>query len=169
MKDDIYYKELHASLRSYDTQLWTIPGLFFVVAGIIIENGKNTTILILGLIFLAALIILFEKTHFFNMSIQKKINKFDKKFNEKQDEKGLKRMPLTSMSDRELEERLEELIKDKESEFKLSFFQKWLIRVRISSWIRNTMLLVFTFVFIFFFFQIKGFVIDFINCLIIAK
>ncbi len=149
MEDKEYYRELQANLRSYDIKLWAIPGLFFTVLGLIIGNiepveyFRNAMILFFGILFLIILLLNFYKTHFFHVSIQKKINKFDSNFNEKQEKVELKRMPLESMSGEQLRDRIRELEleydKNKNDGFEFSRIQKFLIKRKISNLIKSAM------------------------------
>ena len=154
--DENYYKELQNTLRSYDTKLWQIPSLFFIVVGFILANLnfnslnsiKNGVTLLLGTIFLWILILLYNKAHLFNVSTQKKTNEFDNNFNSINTSK-IKRIPLISMTDKELSDRIRYL----EQEFSdnprgnqgasFGYLQKVLGEVRVSWWLRTTMLLTF--------------------------
>jgi len=177
MEDKNYYSELQSALRNFDTKIWAIPGLFFGAVGLVMTNIdfsfdkfpaliKNTIIVFFGLLFLSILLLLFYKAHFFHISIQKKVNKFDKEFNEKQDNTALKRMPITSMSARELKLRLKELEDDQEAEFYIAPIQKWLIQRTVTDWIKRVMWLIFIIGLLFLFSQIY-LIIKAISCSII--
>jgi len=160
-QDDEYYPELQASLRSYDEKLWQIPALFSAVVALILGSIdrdnflsgsiSDTIVSFFGTLFLFLLILLFYKAHFFHVSIQKKINEFDKEFNKK--DTKIKRIPLTSMASDELKDRLKNLKGDDESRFASNHFQEWLIERRVSSWMKFAMLLIFTLNFLFFIFS----------------
>ena len=156
-EDRIYYQEAQAALRNYDQKLWLIPGLFFVAVGFILENImlsskgllQNTIILFIGSLFLLILILLNNKAHIFHISIQKKINEFDEKYNkENLDKNKIERIPLTSMTSKKFELRLNSLERDflesgGEKGAKFDFTQKSLAKVTVSWWIRWIMIIIF--------------------------
>lgn len=164
LQDKEYYPELQATLRSYDEKLWQIPVLFSAVVALILSSIefekiisisiKNIIVLFFGAIFLFLLILLYYKAHFFHISIQKKINQFDGEFKKGKKDR-IKRIPLTSMMTSELEERLEELKKTQNAGFESSPFQEWLIKRRVSSYIKFAMLLTFIINVFFLFLSIK--------------
>jgi len=151
LEDDDYYEELHAALRSHDNKLWMIPGLFFSVVGLIVINLnlnqssliKDLLLSLIGFIFLWLLLIRYNKVHLFHIFIQKKINEFDNKHNNKI-KNGIKRIPLTSMRRDETKKAIQYLekksLKSNESA-RFNFIQKCLAGIRVSSWIRNLMIL----------------------------
>lgn len=156
--DEIYYIALQNALTSYDQKLWQIPSLFFAAVGLIITNIKpressslqNGLILLIGSLFLQILVLLYTKAHIFHVSIQKKVNEFDNQFKEDSKNAGNpERIPLTSMTNKELEDRMYELegeyLKNKKGNegAKFSCIQKFLAKRRVSRCIRTTMLLVF--------------------------
>lgn len=167
MQDTDYYKEIQSTLRAYDQKLWQIPSLFFVAVGFIFLNFKleneplrNVAVLFVGFLFLLILILLYNKAHIFHVSIQKKINEFDNKFN-KNDSVLIKRMPLTSMTQKEFDERLRYLEqKEKEDEqrsdlgtkptnerARFSKIRKWLAQTTVSFWVLWSMIVVLFLVF----------------------
>ncbi|HUW72096.1 MAG TPA: hypothetical protein VMV66_02850 [Candidatus Humimicrobiaceae bacterium] len=158
IKDEEYYSELQASIRSYDAKLWMIPGLFFVVVGLIIGNldyvtlsFKNAIISFCGSFFLWILILLYTKAHIFHILIQKKIKEFDDKFNSIENNKRIERIPLTSMHEKKVKSIMEKLEKIKKEEEKkgekgdvdagagFDRFQKFIADRRVSKWIRTIM------------------------------
>jgi len=159
-EDRTFYQEAQATLRGYDQKLWLIPGLFFIAVGFIFENIifktqlnleellRNAIILFMGSLFLLILILLNNKAHVFHISIQKKINEFDEEYNNKEDVR-IDRIPLTSMTIQELNLRMNILEKQfLESEgtkgANFTCIQKVLARVKVSSWIRRIMIMIFS-------------------------
>ena len=153
--DDLYYRELQSAARSYNTKLWTIPGLFGGLIGLIVTNLnfpeffirsniyielKNTIILFIGCLFGYVLILHFYKAHFYHLSIQKKIDKFDNIFNTKQC-KNLERISLESTSDIKIKKRICELEFDKEDKCDFTYLQKYLITEQVSPWVKRIMII----------------------------
>jgi hypothetical protein len=147
--DDSYYAAAQAALLNYDSKLWQIPALFFALIGLLVKdvefclNLENGVIFIFISVALLILILLHNKAHIFHVSISKKINEIDNKYNDQ-----VKRIPLTSMDNQELEIRMNELERkflDKEVNEGAQFncLQKFLARERISTWIRNSMIISF--------------------------
>ena len=158
VENKTYYSELQAALRSYDQKLWMIPGFFGVAVGLILNNIdlesikllKDGLILFIGSLFLLMLILLYNKAHIFHVSIQKKVNEFDNNFNNNiRDNNRIERIPLTSMTEDELDRRINRLeakyLEDKKSNEGAIFncIQKFLAKRYVSSWVRNIMLLTF--------------------------
>ena len=163
MDDEIYYKELQNTLRSYDQKLWMIPGLFFVVVGLVINNLddniilslKNAIISSFGSFFLLILILLYTKAHIFHIFIQKKIKEFDDEFNSIENNERIERIPLTSMHETKVKsimEKLEEIKKEEELKGEegdrdagagFDTFQKSVATIRVSKWMRIIMLIAF--------------------------
>lgn len=83
------YKELQATSRHYDLNLWAIPGVVFVIAGgvatliikdgIIVKNPIYGIIVFLGFLATLSLLIAFEKTRSLQIQIQGLMNKYEKK------------------------------------------------------------------------------------------
>jgi hypothetical protein len=158
IKDEEYYSELQASTRSYDAKLWMMPGLFFVVIGLIVGNldyvtlsFKNAIISSCGSFFLWILILLYTKAHIFHILIQKKIKEFDDKFNSRKNNKRIERIPLTSIHEEKLKSimgTLEKIKKEEKEKGKkgdadagaeFDRFQKFIADRRVSKWIRIIM------------------------------
>lgn len=153
-QDPEFYQELHTASRSYDVKLWAIPAIFFTIIGLLFDNinlknfsdPQNFWPSLFGVIFLLVLIVQFYKTHFFNLSIQKKINNFDKEFGFYESD-ILRRMPLESMNKAELNQRIYELDSELKSEDgSLTFFQKFLVKQRVTSLMKQAMFISWLFV-----------------------
>ena len=158
--DKDYYNAAQSALLNYDTKLWQIPALFIALVGLLIKNIEfdftieNGVIFLFGSFALFILILLHNKASIFHISITKKINEFDNKFNSINNNQQIKRLPLTSMNDNELKVRInelerKELEKEKNEGAKFNCIQRFLAQRRISSWIRNLMLFTFSITFLF--------------------
>lgn len=148
--DDEYYRALQAALMSYDQSLWAIPAVFFTVTGLVFSFYDKTEVgalrlifLIFVILFLLILVFQFYKTHFFNISIQKRINEFDR-FYAQQNGSSLKRFPLASMTDNEIIHRICELQTDKNDPTVITSFQLFIIQNRMTTFVKRCMWLVVT-------------------------
>ena len=118
VEDKEYYSALQNSLDGYDAKLWQVPGLFFVIIGLLV-NGLdkdnfwssliNGAIFIIASILTGLLLIYYNKAHLFFLLIQEKINDFDKIYNNKV--VVIERIPLASMPQEDLISRLACLVK----------------------------------------------------------
>lgn len=135
-----YYKELHSASRSYNTKLWTIPGLFILVVGFIFKglefnsmdsfaSLKNFILLVGGGVIIFMLLLQSLKDSFFQISIQKKINELE------ESEKAIEGMPLYSATDTEITRRLQQLKENFDTDGHRTKFwrpKEYLIRMRVS-------------------------------------
>jgi len=130
-----YYTQLHSAARNYNTKLWTIPGLFIVVVGFIVDqlnidsidkfvSLKNFIVLLFGGIIIFILLLQAHKDSFFQISIQKKINEL---------ERDLYDMPIYSACDAELANRIHELNQNTNNHVHFSRFRECLIRMHVSA------------------------------------
>ena len=145
--EDTYYTALQSALINYDNKIWQIPGLFFGVATLLANYifGKPPEfgvliISIFGSFALFILILLHNKAHIFHVSIQKKINEFDKYYS-KFDKTEIKRIPITSMGAKKLKLRFSELEVNflngnEDIGAKFNCVQKWLACLQVSWWVR---------------------------------
>ncbi len=151
INDKDYYNAAQAALLSYDAKLWQIPALFIALVGLLIKDSnfnftfQNGIIFLFGALALLILVLLHNKASIFHISISNKINEFDN-FNDQNKNLQIKRIPLTSMNDEELRVRInelekKELKKERNEGAEFNCVQKFLAHYRISSWIRNIMLI----------------------------
>lgn len=140
-KDRDYLKELHNTARTYNTQLWAIPAVFFGLMGLVIGNlefenfwgHQNLTLLAFGALTSFLLLLQFNKTSIVSILIQEEINKFEKQ------EKYLKdRMPMYSIPDINLRM---ELAQKNNKNIKFYCWEKCLAGATTTKWFKFTMII----------------------------
>jgi|GEM_PF-5909715 hypothetical protein len=147
MEDKEYYFALQNSLEGYDAKLWQVPGLFFIVIGLLLSGlDKYDFVTIFnGIVFCIAavltllLLIYYNKAHLFFLLIQEKINEFDDLFNKQQG--VIERIPLASMKPDNLTLRLAKL--SIHGKLKISRTQYLLASFRASTAIKFVMFVTF--------------------------
>jgi len=150
IEDPEYYSALQKSLDGYDAKLWQVPGLFFVIIGLLISgldfgnnfwsSWYNGTLFIIGTILTGLLLVYYNKAQLFFLLIQEKINEFDRIYNENWKNK-IERIPLASMPQKDLIFRLACLVKDER--LKIHPVRYSLANFRASSCIRWVMFFAF--------------------------
>lgn len=124
VEDKEYYSALQNSLNGYDAKMWQVPGLFFVIVGILVRgldrndfwsSWYNGIFLIVAAVLIGLLLVYYNKAHLFFLLIQEKINDFDDYYNKANDSnnaKKIRRIPLSSMPPEDLISRLSCLVKN---------------------------------------------------------
>jgi hypothetical protein len=100
-----YYMQLHETARTYQTQIWAVPAVFFALQGVVIFaldftawlTLKNMIILLGNGVFSYLLSLVFIKTSSLELLIQARINVVDDKANKSLEDEGFRRIPLYSL------------------------------------------------------------------------
>jgi hypothetical protein len=137
-----YYKILHSAAQHFSTKLWAIPAVFFAILGLMWANIdfnnffilKNFIILIFGILIIIFLLIEFCNDHFCFLSISKKISEYDNSRTENTETNNIKKIPLYSLTDKQICERMQEMKKNSKDEYNCDKFREFLIRSRVSGY-----------------------------------